>query len=43
MPPGFVGVGRATPRFITNPIYVDVDGGGYRPPGGKTCRYTAPR
>jgi hypothetical protein len=28
------------PRFLTNPIYVDVDGDGkFTPPGGKTCDY----
>lgn len=30
-----------TPRFLTNPIYVDVDGDGkWTPPGGKACAYT---
>lgn len=29
------------PRFVTNPIYVDVDGNGaFDPPGGKTCTYS---
>lgn len=31
----------ASPRFVTNPIYVDVDGNGaFDPPGGKTCTYS---
>jgi hypothetical protein len=29
-----------TPRFTTNPIFVDADGNGrFDPPGGKTCTY----
>ncbi|GAB4294157.1 MAG: hypothetical protein Kow0090_08740 [Myxococcota bacterium] len=29
-----------TPRFVTNPIYIDYDGNGkFDPPGGKTCAY----
>jgi hypothetical protein len=43
MPHGLIPTKRATPRFVTNPVYVDADGGGYTPPGGKTCTYTAPR
>ena len=32
--------GTQTPRFTTNPIYVDVDGNGvYDPPGGLECEY----
>lgn len=34
---------RATPRAITNAIYVDVDGdGAFTAPGGKTCEYAIP-
>jgi len=32
----------AEPRFVSNAIFVDADGGGYTPPGGKTCAYTLP-
>lgn len=42
LPHGFIPIKRATPRFLTNPIFVDVDGGGFTAPGGKTCTYTAP-
>jgi len=29
-----------TPRLLTNPILIDVDGNGvWDPPGGKTCSY----
>jgi hypothetical protein len=30
------------PRFTTNPIYVDVSGDGYTPPGWDGCHYTLP-
>ncbi len=44
LPAGFEPVIRATPRFITNPVYVDADGDGlWTPPGGKSCTYTAPK
>ncbi len=40
MPTGFPWISPNAPRFVTNPIYVDVDGNGvYDPPGGKTCTY----
>ncbi len=40
MPAGFPWITAGAPRFVTNPIYVDVDGNGvYDPPGGKTCTY----
>lgn len=42
MPRGFDNYNaRRTPRVMTNPIYVDVDGNGtYDPPGPKTCTYS---
>jgi hypothetical protein len=40
MPAGFPWITAGAPRFVTNPIYVDVDGNGvFDPPGGKTCTY----
>jgi len=41
MPAGFPWVSSKSPRFVTNPIYVDVDGNGtWDAPGGKSCTYT---
>lgn len=37
MPRGFDNVSNSTPRFTTNAIFVDFDGGGYTPPGAKPC------
>ena len=35
---------RATPRAITNPIFVDANANGrFDPPGGKACQYEIPR
>lgn len=44
MPRGLEGYDpRATPRAITNAIYIDADDNGrFDPPGGKECRYDIP-
>jgi hypothetical protein len=41
MPPGMAGVNAsAVPRFITNPIWIDVDGdAAITPPGAKSCTF----
>ncbi len=39
-PLGLPSAGSTTPRLLTNPIYVDVDGNGeFDAPGGKACTY----
>ncbi len=44
LPLGFVQFDpTGLPRFLSNPIYVDVDGNGnFDPPGDKDCTYTVP-